>query len=314
MPLTEGARRALTVRLEVVRDYLPRALHEADSDIEIVHQLRVGTRRARAALDIFTPCLPQEMYKKLRRSLRTIRRAAGEARDWDVLLADLLDWGRQQRTRRRPGVNVLIGCAVARREAAQAHIQELGDDYPAIFAALLTETLAAIRQPDDANASTLSDLATPLLSELLDELDQAASGNLEDYNQLHEVRIIGKRLRYAMEVFAGCFAPRFREEFYPAVEAMQEILGTANDSHVAAGRLKTLRQRLQTLPATEWKRFKPGIDGFLQYHEDRVVRERKRFQAWWDDWQRSGGEAAFAMMLADRKQTAADRTDIANRM
>src|SRR5271166_2129584 len=60
---------------------------------------------------------------------------------------------------------------------------------------------------------------------LLGELNQTASDDLNDCENLHQVRIIGKRLRYAMEVFAGCFAPPFREKLYPAMEEMQTILG-----------------------------------------------------------------------------------------
>src|SRR4051794_33720985 len=89
-PLAEAARHVLFVRLQVVKDHLPRATLEADRDIEYVHQLRVGTRRADAALRIFKACLPKKVHRKARRRLRKLRRAAGAARDWDVFLADLL--------------------------------------------------------------------------------------------------------------------------------------------------------------------------------------------------------------------------------
>ena len=90
-PVSAAARHVLTVRLEVVRDYLPLALHEADKDPEHVHQLRVATRRARAALDIFACCLPVKVYKAARKQLRNIRRVAEEARDLDVFLTSLTD-------------------------------------------------------------------------------------------------------------------------------------------------------------------------------------------------------------------------------
>src|SRR5437870_2343843 len=95
-PLPEAARHVLFVRLEVVRDHLPRVIHEAERDPEHVHQLRVGTRRADAALRIFRPCLPEKVYRAARRRLRRLRRAAGEARDWDVFLLRLAE----QRDRR----------------------------------------------------------------------------------------------------------------------------------------------------------------------------------------------------------------------
>src|SRR5438876_3295955 len=89
-PVADAARRALDLRLRVVHHYLPLAVKHADEDLEHVHQLRVGTRRARAALDIFGSCLPDKALKKARKQLKRLRRAAGEARDWDGFLIALL--------------------------------------------------------------------------------------------------------------------------------------------------------------------------------------------------------------------------------
>ena len=72
-PVADAARHVLTVRLEVMRDHLPFALHEADKDPEHVHRFRVGTRRARAALDIFAYCLPVKACNAARKQMRGIR-------------------------------------------------------------------------------------------------------------------------------------------------------------------------------------------------------------------------------------------------
>src|SRR5262245_10016158 len=106
-PLADAARHVLTVRLEVVRTYLPLALREPYKDPEHVHQLRVGTRRARAALDIFAPCLSSAVHKAAKKRLRVLRRAAGEARDWDVFLGQLSEWQQRQPARLRPGLDFL---------------------------------------------------------------------------------------------------------------------------------------------------------------------------------------------------------------
>lgn len=300
-PLDDATRRVLTVRLEVVRDYLPLAIHESDKDPEDVHQLRVGTRRARAALDIFEPCLPAKIYKKTRKGLRRIRRAAGDARDWDVFLASLTAWAQQQISKHRPGLDFLIGHSLAQRQLAQAQLETAGQEHPFTFDRLLAETVAAVRKPEAPHLRTLLDLALPVLTGLLEELDHAAAGDLEDYARLHEVRIIGKRLRYAMEVFAECFAPAFREQSYPAVEEMQEILGNANDSHVACQRLGAIAARLQTMPK-EWNRYRPGLNGLLRFHQERLPQERQHFREWWVRWQQSGSKGAFAALLKTSQQ------------
>src|SRR5262249_39283815 len=177
-------------------------------------------------------------------------------------------------------------------------LEKASHAYPFSFDRFLAETVAAVHKPHQAGLRTLVDLARPQLNDLLQELDRAAAQNLDDYEHLHQVRIIGKRLRYAMEVFAPCFAAPFRDTLYPAVEAMQEILGNANDSHVACLRLRNLRDQLLALRPEDWNRFRLAFEGLLRHHEKRQPHERQRFQEWWQQWQASGGEAAFAALLA----------------
>ena len=54
-----------------------------------------------------------------------------------------------------------------------------------------------------------------MLAQLLRELETAAHGDLQPYEALHQVRILGKQLRYAMEIFESCFAPDFRRATIP---------------------------------------------------------------------------------------------------
>jgi CHAD domain-containing protein len=295
--VADAARHVLTVRLEVVRDCLPPALEHADEDVEHVHQLRVATRRAGAALRIFSACLPEKAFRAARKALRRLRRAAGAARDWDVFLESLaaLPWPASDK--RRPALDFLVGFAVAQRAAAQDTLRAACPDHPFALDRLLARTVAAVHRPHGPSADTLLDLARPWLGDLLRQLDAAVACDLEDYDNLHRVRILGKRLRYAMEVFANCFEPAFREEVYPAVEQMQETLGNVNDSHVAGQRLAALRDRLrQGLPGQQ-QRLAPGLDALLGHHRRRLPRERRRFLAWWKQWQASGGEAAFLALL-----------------
>jgi CHAD domain-containing protein len=302
--LANAARHVLSVRLEVVRDYLPLAIEKADQDSEHVHQLRVGTRRAAAALRIFACCLPSKVHKEAGKHLRKIRRLAAEARDWDVFLAGLKPANRPQGRNLQPGFDFLSGYALAKREAAQLQLERAGKDYPFAFDRFLAETVAAVHKPSAPELRTLLDLARPLLATLLQELEEAAADNLDDYGLLHRVRILGKRLRYAMEVFARCFTSAFREQLYPMVEEMQEVLGAVNDSHVACGRLKTLLARLRTLSAAEVKRRQPGLQSLLGYHETRLPELRRHFDGCWERWHQFGGEAAFLSLIESSKARA----------
>jgi len=297
-PVVQAARRVFCLRLQTVRDYLDLALRASEQDSEYIHQLRVGTRRAGAALKIFSLCLPKKAYKSARKHLREVRRAAGAARDWDVFLKALGEETNRP-ARQRPALEFLFGHALLQREQAQAHLLEANPHFPTAFVRFEADLLCALRDPSPAGM-TLVDLGRQVLLDLLRALTLAATQDLHDYEHLHQVRIQGKRLRYAMEVFADCFPPEFRTVHYAAVEEMQEILGCANDSYVAANRLRDLNKVIQARLPAQWKRLRPGMEGLLHYHEERLPEERQRFEEWWDSWQRTGGEEGFGKMLQSR--------------
>ena len=58
---------------------------------------------------------------------------------------------------------------------------------------------------------------------------KAEPSNVGDVNALHRFRIRGKELRYAMELLAAAFPVGFRDELYPVVEQLQELLGDIID-------------------------------------------------------------------------------------
>jgi len=293
-PLEEAARRVLEVRLRVVHDHLPRVLTKADRDPEHVHQLRVATRRADAALRIFADCLPKRVYQSARRRLRGLRRAAAAARDWDVFRLALMKRGSNPEKKERAGMDFLLGYAGGQRAAAQQILQTSASEQLSDLNKFQTQLLDSIHHGE--GDGTLLDLARPLLAGLHGKLEQAVAGDLTDYSQLHQVRIAGKRLRYAMEVFADCFPPSFREQLYPLVEEMQEILGRANDCHMAGTRMAELRKQLKLVLPHDWPRFQPAVEGLLRAYQRRLPRERRAFLGWWARWQEKGGPALHSLV------------------
>src|SRR5262249_41087486 len=150
------------------------AAYHADEDVEHVHQLRVASRRADAALKLFRAYLPRGTYRKARARLRAIRRAAGDARDWDVFHADVREWQRRQGASSLPGSAFPAGFALGQRRPAQDRLvqveKEHGADYPEFVAGVLD----ALRKPDEGGASTLLEHARSMLRGLLDQLEEEA--------------------------------------------------------------------------------------------------------------------------------------------
>ncbi|MGH2988876.1 MAG: CHAD domain-containing protein [Solirubrobacterales bacterium] len=82
-----AAAKIVEVRAQELADHASGVLDM--SDIERVHDMRVATRRLRAALEVFEPCFPR---KRLRADLGEVKRLAdalGERRDRDVAIAAL---------------------------------------------------------------------------------------------------------------------------------------------------------------------------------------------------------------------------------
>ena len=57
------------------------------TNIEFVHDMRVASRRLRAAMDNFSDCFQSEPFKQYYKQIRTITRRMGVVRDLDVLIA-----------------------------------------------------------------------------------------------------------------------------------------------------------------------------------------------------------------------------------
>src|SRR5262249_28383710 len=151
--------------------------------------------------------------------LRTIRRAAGAARDWDVFLLDLRDRQASAGEKEQAGLEFLIAYALGQRSAAQVGLEALAQPIEPSYPDFVGIVVGDIR-PDDTEQ--FGDLAQGALTELFAQLTAGAEGDLTDYEHLHQVRITGKRLRYAMEVFSACFSTELREKVYPRIEEMQE--------------------------------------------------------------------------------------------
>ncbi|MBI1830965.1 MAG: CHAD domain-containing protein [Planctomycetes bacterium] len=296
MPTSEAAGIVLMVRLDAVRERMPAAVFHADDDIEHVHRLRVSTRRASAALRLFADSLPVRLAKKMRRALRSLRRSAGAARDWDVFLDMLRPRRAKAGDPARRGIDFLLGYAHGQRVLAQDHLQDAYADHAEDFTKCLHRIAEHTKSIAPAGP-TLGELAGPMLATLVRELESAARADLQPFEALHRVRILGKQLRYAMEIFASCYAGEFRNDYYPAIVEMQDILGAANDSFNVCQRLSALRTRLMRRQPKQWPHYQAGIEGLLHFHEKRLPVQRKKFEKWWRAWQKSGAEQAFAELI-----------------
>jgi len=247
-PATAAASVALSARLELLWQSVPPAALHSEQDVEHVHQLRVATRRAMAALEIFGEFVPRRRDKWFRKQLKRIRRAAGDARDLDVLAARVRT---AMSAENKPCVSPLLLRKLAvERHVAQAPILQI---YRRLEkkrwlrrVAKLLDRVAWRPQTSHSNGAgepTFAAFACRRLRYQVDQFFQSTARDLSDLEALHCFRIEGKRLRYTLELFAGACGQAVRDELYPAVEELQERLGAVNDHANAAQRFDAWMSR-----------------------------------------------------------------------
>jgi CHAD domain-containing protein len=116
------------------------------SDIERVHDMRVATRRLRAAMEVFEACFAKQRFKRTLKEVKALADALGERRDRDVTIAELRRFAEAIGRADRPGVQSLI--LRIREEQGEAN-RELEAYVSEERLAGLAERLALL--VDDAN-------------------------------------------------------------------------------------------------------------------------------------------------------------------
>jgi hypothetical protein len=300
VPAGTVANRTLRKRLEAVWRELPVAGSAAHRDRESVHRLRVATRRALAAIEAFRDLLPERRAAWFAKRLRRIRRAAGEARDLDVLTDRLGSAAARAtnapapapsgRARRR-----LVAMLSKQRDVSRQPIREqyerlVESDWPGRVERLLDDVPAGRRQP------TFGTYARQRFRPMIKRFFAAADHKLRDAEEMHALRIEGKQLRYAMEIFAAVFPPQVRARCYEALEQLQNTLGEFTDHASAADRFR------------RWSREKAAasnrevIERLLKEEEARADQARKVFSRWWNPSRRRSLRRRFERTL--RKASA----------
>lgn len=209
-------------------------------DPEDVHQARVGTRRLRSDLRTFAPLLEEEWLAPLREELRWFAGALGAVRDADVRLERLR---RQAATLPEPDIGALA--PIFRRLAAerdQARAQLVEAMHSPRYVALLDRLIEAAHHPSCRKAAAkerAADVVPDLVARPWRKLRRAVDALPKEPpdTDLHRVRILAKRARYAAEAAAPLVGKK-AATFAAGVARLQEVLGDHQDAVVAEAWLR----------------------------------------------------------------------------
>lgn len=224
-----------TIARNCLRQVLVNAPATRDGQPEALHQMRVGLRRLRAAVSLFSDVVADAQRETVKDSLKWIGGQLGSARDLDVFISDIVEPQRAANPE-HPEWEAIYREVMERR----------GDAYAGAFEAISSDRfrsalldLGAWIEIGDWAGNTLAD--SPVAdhaAEKLSRLRRAIKKRGKSLGDLgtaerHRLRIRAKRLRYATEFFSATFAgkksAKRQKKSLAALETLQDALGALND-------------------------------------------------------------------------------------
>jgi CHAD domain-containing protein len=267
-----------------LRKEVPAALD--DHEHEAIHKARVATRRLKAALDLLKPVLSPGHRKNFAKVLMKLRDRLGKERDLDVMLRHLDEranndsltsaskWAaetiRKKRDKTRDKNDAKTGRAeMLRRLGAWSDIRAEMSECGEAILSLLGESLH---------------LQLEAFAERAARMNEGIAGD-----QIHQLRLAGKRLRYTLEMAEKSGHP-LPEGVMPAFKQMQDDLGGWHDYVVLTHRIikasakKCLPQQDMILQ-----------DEVMRLATDTLGRARRQLGEFSRLWSERGAEIADAI-------------------
>jgi triphosphatase len=206
-------------------------------DPEELHDMRVATRRLRAALKLYSDVLPKRA-ERYERDLRWVAGALGEGRDLDVHLEGISE--EASTSRNGEVLKEVVSLLRERRvEARRRMLKALDSNRYQRLVATFSGTLRRGHSPTPSGP--ILEAAPELVRDRYKKVRKAANTLREDSppEHFHDLRKKGKRLRYALEPLQEIYG-KPAQKMVKLLKKMQDDLGDQQDLVVATGLMEEL--------------------------------------------------------------------------
>ena len=219
-------------------------------DAESVHDMRVASRRARMALEVFPEAVPEESRERLAGELRFVGRALGRVRDLDVGLERIEAMKAEASDEEQAALCVFEQGVRIRRERRRVTLIEALDSER--YAGLLELMREWIEQGAPAPSTVPAGgipafYAAPRIVGEAEAAMEAAYREAErtlEPGAVHALRLAAKRARYACEFFAPVLGTQAAARA-KRISKLQDVLGFHQDAVMLLARL---RKYARTIP------------------------------------------------------------------
>jgi inorganic triphosphatase YgiF len=257
-------------------------------DPEGIHQLRVAVRRLRALVGIYRDDLDRSVHGFLSSELRWLQQQLGPARDWDVFIDGTLEplhrhldtelavetMRRESRSVRDAAYEVAIAALSAPRYTELLLKLELWLDNGGWAAALAADA------PPRPLSGPVGDFAVAVLQKRHKRMRRYGGKHADlSESELHRLRILCKKTRYAAEFFRELFPRKAVKRYHAALVEIQETLGSLNDAAVSRQLIAEVERRM----ALQAPALTPRAVGVvLGWQAACIDRDVGRFRDVWD--------------------------------
>jgi CHAD domain-containing protein/transposase-like protein len=277
-------------------------------DIEELHDMRVATRRMRAAFDLFEQAFDPKVIRRHLRGLKATGRALGAVRDMDVFIEKANHYMEGLSPDQRQGLEILVEVWQEQRESArEAMLAHLDSPEYATF----KRKFNSFVQTPGKGIQLISPVCPvpPLARDAAPVLIYSRFGAVRAYDQLlenatleqlHALRIEFKKLRYAVEFFREILGKEAKSVIN-VLKTMQDHLGDLNDAQVATQLLSDFLARMEIshldLPLFERRNPEPVVVYLAAKHAERHHLMRT-FPAAWEQFNQPDFRQSLAMAVA----------------
>jgi CHAD domain-containing protein len=244
--MAQAARKTLLQHWERMLEHEAGA--RAGTDIEQVHDMRVATRRLRAALRVFADHLDADTYKPFIKMLQRTAHALGAVRDLDVFRDKAQKYLSTLPDERKAELDPLLAAWQTEYLHARGKLIELLDSHA--YTRMKTEFAQLLRTPGAGAAATEMNDGTPIAQRVRDVVpimllrgwaivhayDESVCAPDVPLARLHQLRIASKDLRYTLEFFADVMNPN-AQTLIEQMKQLQDHLGNLQDAVVACNLL-----------------------------------------------------------------------------
>jgi CHAD domain-containing protein len=290
-PLAEAGRKVWRYQ------YAQMLLHEEGTllgeDIEELHDMRVATRRMRAAFDVFGGAFEPKTLRRHLKGLRRTGRGLGRVRDLDVFIEKARRYQANLPMEEQSHLEPLIEAWRQEREdARQEMIAYLQSPRYQVFKEkfyefVTTPGAGALPRSEAMPVPYLVQEAAPVLIYNRQGSVRGFDAILEQasLDQFHALRIEFKKLRYTLEFFREVLGEEAKS-IISEIKGLQDHLGDLNDARVAADILRDFLPRWDAIQAALPVAERRGPQPILDYMASRYVERQQLMLSFKDAWRR----------------------------